>query len=58
MRCVRFEEQGRARIGFIDGDVIRAVYGSIDTYWRMTDEVFPLAGAKLLAPCVPKFQLS
>ena len=54
MRCVRFEEQGRARIGFIDGDVIRAVYGSIDTYWRMTDEVFPLAGAKLLAPCVPK----
>ena len=48
MRCVRFEEQGRARIGFIDGDVIRAVYGSIDTYWRMTDEVFPLAGAKLL----------
>ena len=25
---------------FIDGDVIRAVYGSIDTYWRMTDEVF------------------
>ena len=41
MRCVRFEEQGRARIGFIDGDVIRAVYGSIDTYWRMTDEVFP-----------------
>ena len=27
MRCVRFEEQGRARIGFIDGDVIRAVYG-------------------------------
>ena len=26
MRCVRFEEQGRARIGFIDGDVIRAVY--------------------------------
>ena len=54
MRCVRFEEQGRARIGFIDGDVIRAVYGSIDTYWRMTDEVFPLAGTKLLAPCVPK----
>lgn len=54
MRCVRFEEQGRARIGFIDGDVIRAVYGSIDTYWRVTDEVFPLEGAKLLAPCVPK----
>lgn len=25
MRCVRFEEQGRARIGFIDGDVIRAL---------------------------------
>ena len=35
-------------------EIYSAVYGSIDTYWRMTDEVFPLAGAKLLAPCVPK----
>ena len=36
MRCVRFEEQGRAKRGSIDGDVIRAVHVSIATYQRKT----------------------
>lgn len=56
MKCVRFidKESATKRIGFIDGDLIRCVYGSLDTYWRITDEVFPLKDVQLLAPCVPK----
>ena len=55
MRCIRFEEpNGNKRIGFIDGDVVRTVYGSLDTFWRITDEEFKLSEIKLLAPCVPK----
>ena len=42
MKCVRFEDlrTGNKRIGFIDGDVIRCVYGSLETYWQITDETF------------------
>jgi len=54
MKYVRFEEQGNARIGFIEGDTIRAVHGSIDTFWRLTDETFALADVKFLAPTLPK----
>ncbi len=56
MRCVRFKDKktGTKRIGFIDGKIVRCVYGSLDTYWRITDEVFNLQDVQLLAPCVPK----
>ena len=54
MKCVRFEVTNRAKIGIIEGDTVRTVYGSLDTFWQLTDEVFPLSQVKLLAPCVPK----
>lgn len=56
MRCVRFEDKrtGNKRIGFIDGKVIRCVYGSLETYWQITDETFTMDEVHLLAPCVPK----
>ena len=34
--------------------MVRTVYGSLDTFWRITDEEFKLSDIKLLAPCVPK----
>lgn len=56
MRCVRFEDPrtGHQRIGYIDGDVIRCVYGTLETYWQITDETYDLEDVQLLAPCVPK----
>lgn len=56
MKCVRFidKKTNTKKIGFIEGNKIRGVYGSIDTYWRITDEVFTLDEVRLLAPCVPK----
>ena len=56
MKCVRFEDKrtGNKRIGFIDGKVIRCVYGSLETYWQITDETFAMRDVRLLAPCVPK----
>ena len=57
MRCVRFEVNNRAKIGIIEHQTVRTVYGSLDTFWQLTDEVFPLSHVKLLAPCVPKQRL-
>lgn len=56
MKCVRFEDKrtGNKRIGFIDGKIIRCVYGSLETYWQITDETFDMRDVRLLAPCVPK----
>ena len=56
MKCVRFIEHGgeKAHIGFIDGNVVRVVYGTLETYWRVTDETYPLDNVQLLAPCVPR----
>jgi len=54
MRVVRFAAQGNDRIGVIEEDNVRAVSGSLDTFWQLTDDVFPLAEVRLLAPCVPK----
>lgn len=56
MKCVRFEDKrtGNKRIGFIDGNIIRCVYGSLETYWQITDETFAMDEVFLLAPCVPK----
>lgn len=56
MRCVRFVDKrtGNKRIGFIEGEKIRCVQGSLETYWQITDETFRLQDVQLLAPCVPK----
>ena len=43
MKCVRFEVNNRAKIGIIEGETVRTVYGSLDTFWQLTDEVFPLS---------------
>ena len=51
MKCARFAIKGKARIGIIEGEQIRAVKGSLDTYWEIEDEVYPLAEVQLLAPC-------
>ena len=38
MRCVRFEDlkTGFIGIGFINGDSITRVQGSLETYWQIT----------------------
>lgn len=56
MRTVRFMDKktGSKRIGFIEGNKIRCVYGSLETYWQITDEIFDMREVQLLAPCVPK----
>ncbi len=56
MKCVRFENKrtGTKHIGILEGEVIHGVYGSIDTYWRITGDTFALKDIQLLAPCVPK----
>ena len=56
MKCVRFENKrtGTKHLGILDGEVIHGVYGSIDTYWRITGDTFALKDVQLLAPCVPK----
>lgn len=52
MKCVRFEDlrTGNKRIGFIDGDVIRCVYGSLETYWQITDETFAMRDVRWRHP--------
>ncbi len=56
MKCVRFLDKntGNKRIGYIDGDIIRCVHGSLETYWQITGETFDMRDVQLLAPCVPK----
>lgn len=54
MKCVRFMVNNKAKIGLLEGERVRAVQGSLDTFWQLTDEVYPLATVRLLAPCVPK----
>lgn len=56
MKCVRFLDKrtGNKRLGFIDGNKIRCVQGSLETFWQITDETFTLDEVQLLAPCVPK----
>lgn len=54
MKAVRFNVNGTDRIGVIEGETVRAVFGSLDTFWRLTDDVFSLDEVQLLAPCVPK----
>ena len=42
MRCVRFEDlkTGFIGIGFINGDSITRVQGSLETYWQITEDVY------------------
>ena len=54
MRVVRFRVEGIDRIGVIEEENVRAVSGSLETFWQLTDDVFPLVDVRLLAPCVPK----
>ncbi len=56
MKCVRFEDlrTGKQCIGFIDGEKIRRVQGTLETFWQITDDVYDPSEVKLLAPCVPK----
>ena len=56
MRCVRFEDlkTGFIGIGFINGDSITRVQGSLETYWQITEDVYRMDEVRLLAPCVPK----
>lgn len=57
MKCIRFAEKKvplKQRIGFIDGDIIRCVHGSLETFWQITDDTFTMNEVNLLAPCVPK----
>lgn len=55
MRAIRFSDPktGAPRIGYIDGDLVRCLQGSLDTFWRITDETYAMRSVQLLAPCVP-----
>jgi 2-keto-4-pentenoate hydratase/2-oxohepta-3-ene-1,7-dioic acid hydratase in catechol pathway len=56
MRCVRFEDKktGFIGIGFINGDKITRVQGTLETFWQITEDVYDMDEVRLLAPCVPK----
>lgn len=56
MRCVRFEDKktGFIGIGYINGNSVTRVQGSLETYWQITEDVYALSDVRLLAPCVPK----
>jgi 2-keto-4-pentenoate hydratase/2-oxohepta-3-ene-1,7-dioic acid hydratase in catechol pathway len=54
MRVVRFKKNNKNMIGVIEGDNVRHLEGSLDTYWKMEEDVYPLKDVKLLAPIVPK----
>ncbi|WP_405378167.1 fumarylacetoacetate hydrolase family protein [Phascolarctobacterium sp.] len=55
MKCVRFEDKrtGRICIGYIDGNIVRRVQGSLQTFWQITDDTYAMNEIRLLAPCVP-----
>lgn len=54
MRWVRFEDNGAAVYGIVDGDTIKAVKGDPFDGYEETGETCPFASAKLLIPVVPK----
>lgn len=53
MRFLRFEYQGREQYGQLQGDRVVALEGDLFGRWRTTEETYPLAGVRLLAPCKP-----
>lgn len=49
----RFEKDGNAAYGLVEGETIAACEGSPFFQHRRTGQTFPLAGVKLLVPVVP-----
>ncbi len=52
-RWIRFEHEGRAQFGALEGDAIRVHEGDLFAAPRATGASVPLAAVKLLTPCVP-----
>jgi 2-keto-4-pentenoate hydratase/2-oxohepta-3-ene-1,7-dioic acid hydratase in catechol pathway len=52
-RWIRFEYEGRAQFGTLEGDTIRVHEGDLFAAPRATGATVPLAAVKLLTPCVP-----
>src|SRR3954464_10133368 len=53
MLWCRFENDGRAYYGVVDGEIVIAVEGEPWGAHRRTEQKFPLAGVKLLVPVMP-----
>jgi len=53
MRFARCSYQGRDAWGLVEGNLIRILQGSPLKDWRLTEELIPLAEARLLPPCNP-----
>jgi 2-keto-4-pentenoate hydratase/2-oxohepta-3-ene-1,7-dioic acid hydratase in catechol pathway len=53
MRFVRFEVQGHVQYGQLKGERVFPLQGDLFGRWQTTDESYPLAGVRLLAPCQP-----
>jgi len=52
-RWIRFEHEGRAQFGTLEGDTIRVHEGDMFASPRATGTTVALAAVKLLTPCVP-----
>lgn len=52
-RYLRYEQNGQASYGVLQGDQIRRIEGDLFGEHRMTDETVALADVRLLAPVVP-----
>ena len=50
---IRFERQGQAGFGTLDGETIRVHDGDMFEAPRPTAQTVPLADVKVLTPCVP-----
>lgn len=52
-RYLRFEQDGQASYGMLEGDQIRRIEGDLFGEHRITDETVALASVRILAPVVP-----
>jgi len=53
MRIVRFQYQGTASYGLVEGETVYALEGELYGWLQRGAAVAPLAGVRLLAPCQP-----
>ncbi|MCL5935039.1 MAG: fumarylacetoacetate hydrolase family protein [Firmicutes bacterium] len=53
MKFVRFEINGSARQGILEGDQVHEIRGDMFGEFTPGTQTYPLSGVKLLAPCVP-----
>lgn len=54
MKFVRFQAKDSERYGILEEETIRVLEGDIfDSEYQITEEVIPLQGTPLLAPCLP-----